>query len=145
MSVRTVKTGSADETQKLGEEIAGKLQLGDLVLLKGDLGAGKTTFVQGIAKGLNAERQPNSPSFAIATEYKTPNGLFRHIDLYRLDNPEIDIDTMGLPEMLTDEKAITVVEWPERLKQMWERKGRTIEILLKYGEKPEEREIETDI
>jgi len=140
-----VKTQSAEETQKLGEEIAPKLQLGDLVLLKGDLGAGKTTFVQGIAKGLNAERQPNSPSFAIATEYKIPNGIFRHIDLYRLDNPEIDIDTLGLPEMLTDEKAITVLEWPERLKTMWERKGRTIEILLRYKEKTEEREIEINI
>lgn len=134
-------SNSAEQTQKLGEGIAAKLQLGDLVLLKGDLGAGKTTFVQGIAKGLNAELRPNSPSFAIATEYKIPNGIFCHIDLYRLDNPEIDIDTLGLPEMLTDEKAITVLEWPERLQQMWERKGRTIEVSFSYGTGEGQREI----
>jgi tRNA threonylcarbamoyladenosine biosynthesis protein TsaE len=136
-----VTTDSAEETQKFGEEIATKLQLGDLVLLKGDLGAGKTTLVQGIAKGLNAEIKPNSPSFAIANEYKISNGIFRHIDLYRLDNPEVDIDTLGLPEMLTDEKAITVLEWPERLQQMWERKGRTIEIIFSYGVSQNQREI----
>jgi tRNA threonylcarbamoyladenosine biosynthesis protein TsaE len=140
-----VVTNSVEQTQKLGEEIASKLQLGDLVLLKGDLGAGKTTLVQGIAKGLNAERQPNSPSFAIATEYKMPNGIFRHIDLYRLDNPEIDIDTLGLPEMLTDEKAITVLEWPERLKTMWERKGRTIEMNFSYVADSNQREITVNL
>lgn len=140
-----VVTNSAEETQKFGEELSAKLLLGDLILLKGDLGAGKTTLVQGIAKGLNAERQPNSPSFAIATEYKMPLGIFRHIDLYRLDNPEIDIDTLGLPEMLTDEKAITVLEWPERLQQMWERKGRTIEVAFSYGTDPNQREISVDL
>lgn len=138
-------TNSAEETQKLGEEIAGKLQLGDLVLLKGDLGTGKTTFVQGIAKGLNAEHQPNSPSFAIATEYIILDGIFRHIDLYRLDNPEVDIDTLGLPEMLTDEKAITVLEWPERLDTLWQREGRTIEIAFEYGEQPNERQVKSEL
>ncbi|MDO8512527.1 MAG: tRNA (adenosine(37)-N6)-threonylcarbamoyltransferase complex ATPase subunit type 1 TsaE [bacterium] len=138
-------THSAQETVAFGKKIATQLKPGDLFLLKGDLGAGKTTFVQGIAEGLNATKSPNSPSFTILQEYNFPGGIFRHLDLYRLDNPEIDVDTLGLPELLTDEQAITVVEWPERLKQMWKRKGRTIEVNFSYGKKEGEREVSVEL
>jgi len=137
-----VETKSAEETFSLGEKIAKKLVLGDLLMLKGDLGAGKTTFVQGVASGLNASRNLNSPSFTITQEYYFSGGIFRHIDLYRLDDPSLDMDTLGLPELLSDDKAITAIEWPERLKEMWERKGRTIEIRIDYGEQEGERVIE---
>lgn len=138
-------THSAEETSAFGKKIATHLRPGDLLLLKGDLGAGKTTFVQGLAEGLNATKNPNSPSFTILQEYDFPNGIFRHLDLYRLDVPELDSDTLGLPELLTDEQAITAVEWPERLKQMWERSGRTIEVVFLYGEKDRERVIEVEM
>lgn len=134
-------TRSAQETAAFGKKIAGQLMPGDLLLLKGDLGAGKTTFVQGIAEGLKATKSPNSPSFTILQEYNFPNGIFRHLDLYRLDNPDLDSDTLGLPELLTDEQAITAVEWPERLQQMWKRKGRTIEVFFAYGQDEKERTI----
>jgi tRNA threonylcarbamoyladenosine biosynthesis protein TsaE len=134
-------THSAQETAAFGKKIAAQLEPGDLLLLKGDLGAGKTTFVQGVAEGLNATKSPNSPSFTILQEYNFPGGIFRHLDLYRLDNPEFDHDTLGLPELFTDEQAITAVEWPERLKQMWKRKGRTIEVIFSYGSETEQREI----
>jgi tRNA threonylcarbamoyladenosine biosynthesis protein TsaE len=137
-----VVTNSAEETTVFGKKIAEQLQSGDLLLLKGDLGAGKTTFVQGIAEGLSATKNPTSPSFTIMQEYDFPEGIFRHLDLYRLDDPTLDTETLGLPELLTDETAITAVEWPERLKQMWERKGRTIEVIFHYGVGASAREIE---
>ena len=137
-----ITTFSAFETLSFGEKIARDLLPGDLILLKGDLGAGKTTLTQGIAKGLNAKQSPTSPSFTIMQDYVFPNGIFRHIDLYRLQDSKLEIDTMGLPELLTDEKAVTAVEWPERLHNMWERKGRIVEIVLSYGIDPQAREIE---
>ena len=138
-------TTSAQETLAFGKKIAKELKPGDLLLLKGDLGAGKTTFVQGVADGLNATKSPNSPSFTIMQEYDFPGGIFRHLDLYRLDDPTLDSDTLGLPDLLTDETAITAVEWPERLKQMWQRKGRTIEMDFTYGKNEGERKIEVGL
>jgi len=134
-------THSSEETTAFGKKVAEQLKPGDLLLLKGDLGAGKTTFVQGLAEGLKATRSPNSPSFTLLQEYDYPDGIFRHLDLYRLDDPSLDTDTLGLPELLTDETAITAVEWPERLKQMWDRKGRTMEVIFSYGVDSNAREI----
>lgn len=140
-----VDVKNISETKEFGKKIAEKIRLGDLLLLSGDLGAGKTTLVQAIAERLGVKSNITSSSFSLVQEYPAKNGIFRHIDLYRLDDPTMDVNTIGLPEMLADDSAITAVEWPERLKERYRRKGRTIRIIIKYGEKEGEREIETDI
>ncbi len=116
-------THSAEETKAAGRELAARLRPGDLVLLEGPLGSGKTTFVQGIAEGLGAVIPATSPSFVIVNEYSLARSqahalarsVLRHVDLYRLSDPTVDLDRIGLPELLADPSAITVVEWAERL------------------------------
>lgn len=103
-------TKSAIETQKFGEKFAEKIKNGGVICLYGDLGAGKTTLVQGIAKGLGIKRRITSPTFIIARKYDN----FWHIDLYRLDNAE----GLGLQEILSDKKNIIIIEWPEIIKDI---------------------------
>jgi tRNA threonylcarbamoyladenosine biosynthesis protein TsaE len=106
-------TNSTEETfafaRRLGEELAG----GEVFLLKGDLGAGKTVFAKGIAAGLGiASSEVTSPSFTLVNEYAGRLRLY-HIDLYRLD---VGIhDELGLNEILDDRQAVVVIEWAERL------------------------------
>ena len=108
------ETGSAAETHALGSRIAASLQPGDLVLLHGDLGAGKTTLVQGIAQALGAREQTQSPTFSLVVDTRLPDGtLLRHIDLYRLVDPA-ELETLGFEELVADDRAITLIEWPER-------------------------------
>ena len=106
-------TNSAEETfgfaRSLGEQLTG----GEVVLLKGDLGAGKTVFAKGLAAGLGiASSEVTSPSFTLINEYTGRLRLY-HIDLYRLD---IGLhDELGLNEILDDRQAVVVIEWAERL------------------------------
>ncbi len=104
-------TGSEDETSAAGERFAARLKPGDVVLLYGDLGAGKTAFVRGLAKGLGAAPDDvSSPTFTLIQEYRGPVPL-QHVDLYRLKPSEID--ELGLDE-LTDGTAVVAIEWAER-------------------------------
>src|SRR4051812_46778926 len=85
---------------------------GDLVLLEGEFGSGKTTFTQGVAKGLGIDsRYVNSPTFTLINEYKAGKSRLAHIDMYRLENQE-QIATLGLDDYL-EGTFITVIEWPE--------------------------------
>lgn len=131
---------SAEETKELGKKFANELKPGDLILLKGDIGTGKTTFVQGMTEGLGGRKIPNSPSFTIMQEYETSCGMFRHLDLYRLDNLTLDVDRIGLPEILSDPQAITVIEWAERLTVVPDKKN--IEVNFNIGKNENERIIE---
>ncbi len=103
---------SPEETRRLGEKLGARLKPGDLVLLFGDLGAGKTTFVQGLARGLGVppETYVSSPSFALVHEYQGRIPLY-HVDLYRL-SPE-ETEDLGLAELLS--QGAMVIEWAERL------------------------------
>ncbi len=103
-------TKSALETQKYGEKLASKLKSGGVLCLYGDLGAGKTTLVQGLAKGLGIKRRITSPTFIIMRKYEN----FWHIDLYRLENA----DSLGLLEIFADPKNIVIIEWPEIIKKV---------------------------
>ena len=104
-------TGSEEETSSAGERFAVRLKPGDVVLLYGDLGAGKTAFVRGLAKGLGAAPDDvSSPTFTLIQEYRGPVAL-QHVDLYRLEPSEVE--GLGLEE-LTDGKAIVAIEWAER-------------------------------
>ena len=105
---------SALETEQLGEELARRLTAADVVYLEGDLGAGKTTFVRGIARGLGApERQVASPTFALLHEYVDAGGAvrLRHLDLYRLSDAARELDVLGIPDALAG--APVCVEWPK--------------------------------
>lgn len=101
-----VKTKSERETQKIGRQLANSLKAGDVVCLYGDLGAGKTVFVKGIAKGLGIKKRILSPTFVLMRAYP---GLY-HIDLYRID----DFRYLGLDEIFENE-GIKVIEWAEKL------------------------------
>jgi tRNA threonylcarbamoyladenosine biosynthesis protein TsaE len=107
----TVVTHSEQETSAAGEQFAARLRAGDVVLLSGDLGAGKTAFVRGIARGLGApDDEVTSPTFTLMQEYRGRLTLV-HVDLYRLA-PE-EVGGLGLEES-TDDPAVIAIEWAER-------------------------------
>ncbi len=105
-------TTTPEQTRALARDLAQRLERGDVVLLEGDLGAGKTTFIQGLAQGLGVPEDVyvSSPTFALITEYPGRMILY-HVDLYRLE-PEEVLD-LGLEELLA--QGILAIEWAERL------------------------------
>jgi tRNA threonylcarbamoyladenosine biosynthesis protein TsaE len=107
---RSRVTGSADETRALGVALGARLAAGDLVVLSGPLGSGKTCFVGGLAEGMGCGGRVRSPSFTLVNEYDGPTPLF-HLDLYRLEGP--DAEGLGIEERL--ERGAIVVEWGEKL------------------------------
>lgn len=105
------ETSAAAETEAAGEELGRRLRRGDLVLLKGELGAGKTTFVRGIARGTGSAALVASPTFQLVRIY--PGQLqLAHVDLYRLEKAG-ELSDLGLEELL--DSGAVVVEWGERL------------------------------
>lgn len=109
--VRTLR--SLDDTFAFAREVAAALEPGVILALHGDLGAGKTTFAQALARALGITRAVTSPTFTLANEYALPDGsCLVHMDLYRLADPEGLYD-LGFQEYL-DARARIVIEWPER-------------------------------
>ena len=109
---RLATCGSVAETEALGASLARQLAPGDTVLLFGDLGAGKTAFVRGLAGGVGADpEEVSSPTFTLVQEYRG-SVLLRHLDLYRLERRE-DVLDLGIDEMR--DGAVLAVEWAERL------------------------------
>lgn len=135
MSTRELTTHSADETIALGRKLAKDLSPPRLVLLRGDLGAGKTTLVKGIAEGFHAASQENvtSPTFTLVHEYRGPEVNVYHIDLYRVDTPR-QLETLGLDDLIAD-NAVLLVEWGEKFPRFV--RDRDVEIAI-------ERTGETD-
>jgi tRNA threonylcarbamoyladenosine biosynthesis protein TsaE len=107
-----VRATSADEARDLGRRLAGVLRAGDLVILSGDLGAGKTTFTQGVGAGLGVRGDVTSPTFVISRVHPSLGGgpPLVHVDAYRLGGIE-ELDDLDLDTSLED--AVTVVEWGE--------------------------------
>ncbi len=124
--IEIVRTESEDQTADVARRLAGRLRAGSVVLLTGDLGAGKTAFVRGLAAGLGVDPEDvSSPTFTLIQEYRpstAPNhsalaegrgeGILRHVDLYRLFGEEVG--DLGLDE-LSDGGAVVAVEWAEKL------------------------------
>jgi tRNA threonylcarbamoyladenosine biosynthesis protein TsaE len=109
----TLRSSSEDETRAIAAAMAPTLQPGAVLLLSGDLGAGKTAFVRGLAEGLGLEAdQVTSPTFALVHEYRGGRLPLIHVDLYRLD--AADLAEIGLDEDLAA-VGVVAVEWPERL------------------------------
>ena len=117
--MKTIRTNSFSETQKLGMEFAKDLKGGDVIALHGDLGSGKTTFVQGLAKGLGITKRIISPTFIIMRMYVLSQDIknFYHVDLYRIEN-EKDIEGLGLLEIIKSKENIVVIEWPEKIEHL---------------------------
>jgi len=105
-------TGSPEETEAVGEELAAHLGVGDLLLLAGGLGAGKTTFVRGLARGLGVKASVQSPSFQLVRIYPGRIQL-AHVDLYRLESGA-DLGDLDLEDLL--EEGVVAVEWGDRLR-----------------------------
>jgi tRNA threonylcarbamoyladenosine biosynthesis protein TsaE len=111
--LRTLITNSEAETVAAGRELARRLDPGAIVLLSGDLGAGKTAFVRGMAEGLGiAPEEVSSPTFTLIQEYRGGRLPLYHVDLYRLKT--IEVDDLGLDE-LTLAGGVTAIEWPDRI------------------------------
>jgi tRNA threonylcarbamoyladenosine biosynthesis protein TsaE len=110
---KTYNTHSETETSNVGSELAHLLTGGSVVLLFGDLGAGKTAFVRGLAEALGVDRgQVSSPTFALMQEYRGGRVPLVHVDLYRLDDPR-EIDDLGLEE--AGQASVLAIEWAEKL------------------------------
>lgn len=111
MSSRTVRTTHAEQTEALGAELARSLRPGDVVLLRGEMGSGKTTFVRGAARQLGTQAPVTSPTYTIGRRYDEASPPVAHLDLHRLESLQ-DEDPALLDDYLTDSHVV-FVEWPE--------------------------------
>ncbi len=158
--MKKILTHSFEETQKIGEELAHDLEGHSIIALYGNLGSGKTTFLQGFAKGLGITHKIISPTFIIVRKYKLelrskPSSQaqaeekqelreneknFYHIDLYRIEN-EKDVETLGLEEILHGTENIVAIEWPEKIETILPKKS--INVYFEYlGENKREITIQ---
>ena len=120
-------TKSATETQKFGQKIGSSLKGGEVLTLQGDLGSGKTTFVQGLAKGLRVTQAVVSPTFILLRSYDGIDKKLYHLDLYRLEkNVQQEVKNLGIDEIWSDPKNIVVIEWAEKIKSFLPRKTKQI-------------------
>ncbi|MBZ5548270.1 MAG: tRNA (adenosine(37)-N6)-threonylcarbamoyltransferase complex ATPase subunit type 1 TsaE [Acidobacteriia bacterium] len=121
-------THSAAETIAFGRQLAAQLSPPLIVLLRGDLGAGKTTLVKGIAEGFHAAsaQDVTSPTFTLVHEYRSPRATLYHIDLYRIDT-ERELETLGLDDLLSPD-SILLIEWGEKFPRFV--RDRNLEIVL---------------
>ena len=128
MATRETITRSATETIAFGRSLASTLAPPKLVLLRGELGAGKTTLVKGIAEGFQAAKEEDvtSPTFTLVHEYRGPQVNVFHIDLYRVDTPR-QLETLGLDDLMAD-NAILLIEWGEKFPRFV--RERNVEIAL---------------
>lgn len=115
------QTTSQNQTKKLAAEIAKNIpESGPMIFgLEGELGAGKTTFVQGFAKALGVEEKVLSPTFLILKEFNIPNSkrILYHIDCYRIEGPK-DILQLGWKDIIENKNSIVMIEWPERIAEI---------------------------
>mgnify|MGYP001615812704 CR=1 FL=1 len=153
----SIITKSPSETELIGKKLANKLNSGDILLLSGDLGAGKTSLVKGIARGLGIENEITSPTFTLMNIYKINNSAafqrtlrgvispnqkiknFVHIDTYRLKN-EKELMEIGVADYLGQPNTICAIEWPEKITSLLKKK-KTISISLEHTQNPQQRKV----
>jgi tRNA threonylcarbamoyladenosine biosynthesis protein TsaE len=137
MATEEFTTHSAEETIELGRHLARELKPPQLVILRGDLGAGKTTLVKGIAEGFQAASQEDvtSPTFTLIHEYRGPAINVFHIDLYRIDT-ERELETLGLDDLYGDSNVL-LIEWGNKFPRL--ARDRHIEISVKRRGEDERR------
>lgn len=131
-------TTSVHETQALAEALAALSRPGDLVVLAGEMGAGKTAFAQGFARGLGVTERVTSPTFTIVREYAGAELALHHLDVYRLDQLR-EVMELGVGEML-DEDAVMLVEWGDAVLPALG--DQYLEVRLAFGDHDEHRHLE---
>jgi tRNA threonylcarbamoyladenosine biosynthesis protein TsaE len=110
-----VETSSAAKTGRLGQRLAPLLRGGDLIALSGDLGSGKTTFIQGLARGMGIRAVVTSPTFILMNRYPAPDGrVLQHADCYRLANAPLEMWDIGLTDLYEGDDIIAI-EWADRI------------------------------
>ncbi len=140
-NVREFTTSSPEETIALGRDLAQMLTPPKVILLRGDLGAGKTTLVKGIAQAFDAasEDDVTSPTFTLIHEYRGPKATLYHIDLYRVDTQR-ELETLGLDDLM-GENHILLIEWGEKFPRF--QRERDLEIALERTGENERRIVLT--
>jgi tRNA threonylcarbamoyladenosine biosynthesis protein TsaE len=138
MTTREYITHSADETIALGRNLAPTLKNARMVVLRGDLGAGKTTLVKGIAEGLNAASRDDitSPTFTLIHEFRGPEVTLYHVDLYRIET-ERELQTLGLDELFAEPGNLVLLEWGEKFPRF--QHERDVEIAIQRKGEQERR------
>ena len=141
MTVEIRRSGSPAETERIAAALAMRLPPGTVVTLEGDLGAGKTCFVRGLARGLGADPSAvSSPTFVIEHRHACDAGVLVHLDAYRIRSAE-DLASIGWDELLADGTAVVAVEWPSRIAAALP--PTRIEVRIRHAGE-EEREIEIE-
>ena len=135
--VATAKTSSVEETHKLAALLVGILRPGDVVVLSGDLGAGKTSFTQGLGLAMGIETPITSPTFTLANRYEGELVL-NHLDVYRLDRFQ-EVEELGLSELI-DSNSLTVIEWGDVISSVLSEGF--LEIRLRIGENQDSRVLD---
>jgi len=129
-------TNNEKETISLGQKLGKICRGGEVFVLSGNLGAGKTKLLQGLAKGLGVKERVNSPTFNILKIYKINKSnnllnrgvkVFCHIDAYRLESDK-DLISLGISEFFNQPEVVTAIEWAEKVKKIWPKKARVIKI-----------------
>jgi tRNA threonylcarbamoyladenosine biosynthesis protein TsaE len=136
MSELVARTGGRDATQAVGEALAGLVEPGDLVLLSGEMGAGKTALTQGIGRGLGVSERITSPTFTIAHQY-AGRLTMHHLDVYRLDHLNEALD-LGLAEIL-DDGSLVVIEWGDAIVPVLPLDF--LEVQMEFGAGDDDREL----
>ena len=138
MSAQEYITGSAEETIALGRLLAAELRSARLVMLRGELGAGKTTLAKGIAEGLQAASHEDvtSPTFTLIHEYRGTEVNIFHVDLYRIETQR-ELDTLGLDELIAEQGNLVLLEWGEKFARF--EKERDVEIRIERKGEQERR------
>jgi tRNA threonylcarbamoyladenosine biosynthesis protein TsaE len=124
-------TNNKGETQALAENFSKTLKGGDFLAFYGNLGSGKTTFIQGLAKGLGIQRRIISPTFIILRHYRMDKGNFYHVDLYRIESKH-DLLGIGLEQIIQDSNSIVALEWAQKLGELLPKQR--IDIHMEYLE-----------
>ncbi len=135
---------STTQMQIFARQIARSLKGGEILLLQGELGSGKTTFTKALARALGIKKTVVSPTFTLCHEYRIKNSELRiknllHLDCYRLKTPE-EFMHLGALEHIGNPNTITVIEWPEKVKKYLPRKGRIV-LQFSHGKKKNERAV----
>ena len=133
MKTNLIHTSSREETLQLAHVCAHALRGGEIIFLRGPIGAGKTVFVKGIAAALGLKSSPTSASFSLMKEYKNKKYRLFHIDLFRLEEGEVF--NLGFEEMLEDENAIILAEWPDPIARMLPQDRLEMNFVLHEGDK----------
>jgi tRNA threonylcarbamoyladenosine biosynthesis protein TsaE len=142
MPTQEFSTHSEEETIALGRTLAASLAPPKLVVLRGELGAGKTTLIKGIAEGFRAasEEDVTSPTFTLVHEYRGPEAVVYHIDLYRVDTAR-ELETLGIDDLIS-ENSVLLIEWGEKFARFV--RERDVEIALeRLGENDRRIQVET--